>query len=421
MAKKRKKKTDLGTIVFRAIAIELLVLTVVLIAIGAKFAPMVMSILDSGSSAIQTENPQTPDPAATSGAEIAQGPVETSAQTEPTTEEPVVTTISYENEVEQGSVALVAAGDNLMYSSNTLSGKRDDGTYSYYDNFVNVKDYFLNADLAVLSQDTVMAGNHYGVTYNGVFTTGTEIGADMVSAGINVVLAANNHILDCGTDGLNNMMNYWESTYPEVSLLGVNRSADQQNAPVYVEKNGIKIAMINYTCKSNSTQDLAAAPYLVNMYDEQWLTSVITAAEASADFVIVFPHWGTENELGVTAEQEAQAQLMADLGADLIIGAYPNVVEPVRWVEGKDGNKTLVYYSLGNFQSAQEKTENMLGALAQVTITKTDMRTYISDCDIEFLVTHYGQEKTNEYFDIVTTFPLDDYNDELAGQHGLYL
>ena len=33
-----------------------------------------------------------------------------------------------------------------------------------------------------------------------------------------------------------------------------------------------------------------------------------------------------------TQEQERQAQFLADNGVDLIIGSYPHVVEPVKWI-----------------------------------------------------------------------------------------
>lgn len=468
MAKKRKKKTDIGTIIFRLIGMELLILTVVLAVIGVKYVPALLSIVGIGSPAAgnqpvspNTENLQSGVSAGTendsraadgTGAP-AEGTGETEArdlvsdQSQPAegksqtdtekaqsdTEKTLAdaektsadaaenTTESFEGETELASVSLVAVGDNLMHRSNTLSGKRSDGTYSYYDNFCNVKDIFQAADLAVISQDTVMAGTEYGLSAEGVFTTGTEIGDSMVDAGINVVLAANNHILDMGRDGLNNMINYWRGKHPDTLLLGVNQTAEQKMTPVYTEQNGVKIAMINYSCQSNYTSALDQEPYLLNLKDDEWLTEVITAARQEADFVIAFPHWGSQNELDITEDQEQQAQFLSDLGVDLIIGAYPHVVEPVRWVTGEEGNRTLVYYSLGNFQSIQDKKENMLGGLAKVTITKTDKRTYISDCDLDFLVTHYASESTNDYFDIVTTFPLSEYTDELAAQHGILL
>ncbi len=417
MGKKRKKKKDVGALIFRLIGIEMLVVVAAMVILGivyipgllTKFGPMlglnISNPSQSGQHVVQNQLGQT-DPNAVA---VPTNPVQPT-ETEPT-----------EPEEELASIRLVSAGDNLMYRSSTLSGKHSDGSYSYYDNFCNVQDIFQSADIAVLSQDTVMAGEAYGYTVDDVFTTVTQVGDSMVTAGIDVVLAANNHILDQGVDGLNNMISYWKTTHPDIKLLGVNKSAEEKNTPVYIEKSGIKIAMINYTCKSNYTAALESEPYLVNMEDEQWLREMIAKAQEEADFIIVYPHWGTPNSVEVTLDQERQAQLLADLGADLIIGAASHVVEPVRWVTGQNGNHTLVYYSLGNFQSVQDKTENMLGALAEVTITKTNRRTYISACGMNFVVTHYAKQpqSSNNYFDVVTTFPWSQYNAELAAQHGI--
>ena len=38
-------------------------------------------------------------------------------------------------------------------------------------------------------------------------------------------------------------------------------------------------------------------------------------------------------------------KVFADAGVDVVLGMHPHVIEPVKWVEGKDGNKTLVAYS----------------------------------------------------------------------------
>lgn len=120
-----------------------------------------------------------------------------------------------------------------------------------------------------------------------------------------------------------------------------------------------------------------------------------------------------------TQEQERQAQFLADNGVDLIIGSYPHVVEPVKWITAENGDRTLVYYSLGNFQSIQNTVENMLGGQANVTISKEEDGTHISDYSLDFVVTHYEQRESSEYYDIVTTYPLADYTNDLAARHGM--
>ena len=319
------------------------------------------------------------------------------------------------------SAKLVAVGDNLMHRSCTLSAKNADGTYDFTKHFANMADIFKAADLAVISQDTVLGGIELGATSTetGIFNTAVELADGMADAGINVVLAANNHIMDEGSAGLNTMMSYFSTKYPNITLLGVNNSREAKDEPIYVETNNIKIAMINYSYGSNQTADLDASPYLLNQYDEDWLADILKQAREEADFIIAFPFWGEQNSMDYTQEQERQAQFLADNGVDLIIGSYPHVVEPVKWITAENGDRTLVYYSLGNFQSIQNTVENMLGGQANVTISKEEDGTHISDYSLDFVVTHYEQRESSEYYDIVTTYPLADYTSDLAARHGM--
>lgn len=319
------------------------------------------------------------------------------------------------------SAKLVAVGDNLMHRSCTLSAKNADGTYDFTKHFANMADIFKAADLAVISQDTVLGGIELGATSTetGIFNTAVELADGMADEGINVVLAANNHIMDEGSAGLNTMMSYFSTKYPNITLLGVNNSREAKDEPVYVETNNIKIAMINYSYGSNQTADLDASPYLLNQYDEDWLADILKQAREEADFIIAFPFWGEQNSMDYTQEQERQAQFLADNGVDLIIGSYPHVVEPVKWITAENGDRTLVYYSLGNFQSIQNTLENMLGGQANITISKEEDGTHISDYSLDFVVTHYEQRESSEYYDIVTTYPLADYTSDLAARHGM--
>lgn len=408
MSKPRKKKKDSFKIIYMLLGIEMLVTVAVIGYMGYHYG----SILLSGLKSTKT-NTETPvdDPGYPIDVNAQAGTKQAQAETEITTEEVF----------QPSSVKLVAVGDNLMHRSCTLSAKKADGTFDFSNHFANMKSTFEAADLAVLSQDTVLGGIELGTTSTetGIFNTALELAGGIADAGINVVLAANNHIMDEGRAGLNTMMSCFSTNYPDVSLLGVNSSREAKETPVYVEKKGIKIAMINYSYGSNQTADLDSSPYLMNIYDESWLSGILKQAREEADFIIAFPFWGEQNSMDYTQEQENQAQFLADNGVDLIIGSYPHVVEPVKWITAKNGDQTLVYYSLGNFQSIQNTLENMLGGLASVTIRKEETGTFISEYSLDFVVTHYEQRESSEYYDIVTTYPLADYTSDLAARHGM--
>lgn len=328
---------------------------------------------------------------------------------------------SSENTVETAAteMRLIAVGDNLMHRSASLSGQQADGSWNYTRNFENVAPLVQQADIAVINQECVMGGLELGIQNYPLLNTGTEVGAFIVNAGFDVVLAANNHILDQNYAGVHNMMNYWRTTYPQIPVLGVHESQEEQNTITVMEAHGIKLALLNYTYDTNTHDALQERPWLVDYIDKERMANDIARAKEMADFVVVFPHWGEEYVFAdITDEQRELTAFFAEQGVDLVIGAHPHVVEPVQFVERTGDRPMLVYYSLGNFQSIQYKTETMLGGLADVTIRKDGSGTYIVAHSLKTLVTHFqNTNPSSGYFDLVTTYLWEQYTPELAAQH----
>ena len=98
----------------------------------------------------------------------------------------------------------------------------------------------------------------------------------------------------------------------------------------------------------------------------------IKRAEEIADFTIVYPHWGIEYVDDHMPSQETFAKQMTEAGADLIIGTHPHVIEPVVWITADNGNKSLCYYSLGNFLSMFKKSECELEGMAYLEFYKDE-------------------------------------------------
>ena len=155
---------------------------------------------------------------------------------------------------------------------------------------------------------------------------------------------------------------------------------------------------------------------IMEYLDYDRLAALIARAKAASDFVIVFPHWGTEYFLGVDQKEQEEAGFLAAQGVDLVIGTHPHVVEPVSYVTRPDGGQMLIYYSLGNYQSIQNLEETMIGGMAQVEITKGyNGKARITDFNMEFLANDYRMSgRFLDYYDIVTTYPWELYSRDLA-------
>ncbi len=330
------------------------------------------------------------------------------------TEEPTEETTT-EPEAKPVNVSLMMVGDMLLHDSVQNTGLMADGTYNYDHLFTHVLDDIAAADVAVVNQEVMIGGADYGIHGYPSFNCREEVGDALVKAGFDVVLHATNHTIDWGGRAVYSCLDYWDATHPETVYLGINRTKEDYDNIYIYEKDGFKIAMLNYTYGTNGISLPESNPYIVNLLNEEKIISDLQKAEEMADFTIVYPHWGTEYVYEPDSSQKYWAQLFADYGADLILGAHPHVIEPVEWLTGVNGNKTLVYYSLGNFVSAQSKAPRMLGAMAKVVLTKNpDGTVAITDYAVEPLVTQRSVLREE-----MTTYKLSEYTDALAAKNSI--
>jgi poly-gamma-glutamate synthesis protein (capsule biosynthesis protein) len=316
-------------------------------------------------------------------------------------------------EVDAAQVTLLAVGDNLIHIEVVQEGKQADGTYNFDSMYENLASEIASADIAIINQETILGGEAFAYSGYPNFNSPTEIGDAIINTGFDVILHATNHAMDMGLKGVKNTLAYWKK-HPEVTVIGINESLEEREQIPIVEKNGIKLALLNYTYSLNGYSLPKGKPYLVNLLDKKAMSKDIQKAETLADFTIVFPHWGSEYTYEVTAAQEDLTKFYYEHGVDLVIGTHPHVLEPVEWIETNKDHRMLVYYSLGNFISYQKEAPRMLGGLANITITKDESGTYISDSGITPIVTHYDHGPSD-----FTLYRLRDYTEALAKVHGV--
>ena len=387
---KRKKKSSNKVLAIYCVILSALV--IVLVGVMANIDKIETIDFNKGSEPQTTKVVQEPD----------------EDETEEETEETTVDQTEYR-------VDIISAGDDLISDSVAHCGLQPDGSYNFDLLYENTKDIISSADIAILNQETILGGPDFPYTGFPNFNSPYEIGDAAIAAGFDVFLQATNHSYDMREQGIENCINYYKK-HPEVTMIGLNENPEQQKEIKIVEKNNIKIAMLNYTYGLNGYKLPEGKEYLVNLIDEDKIKADLAIAEEMADITMVFPHWGVEYTHVPTQEQVDLAQLMVENGADVIIGTHPHVVMPVEWITASNGNKALCYYSLGNFTSSQDQVDTMLGAIAKLTIVKKAGQTYVEDkAGVIPIVTHYiwGANRTTK------TYRLTDYSEELARVHSI--
>lgn len=312
------------------------------------------------------------------------------------------------------TISIVAVGDNLLHMPVIRSGLRNDGSYDFSHIFAKLQPTFKNADIAVIGQETVFGGEHFGYSGYPLFNSPSDMGKTLVNEGFDIVLHASNHVVDKWAEGIENTLKFW-ADYPQVTVLGINKNQEEKEQVDIIEVKGAKLAVLNYTYGTNGLSVPVEKSYLVNYIDEEKIKKDAAFSEENADFTVAFMHWGTEYATKPDDFQISLCEKMCGWGVDLIIGSHPHVIQPVEWYTDEEtGNEMLVYYSLGNFVSRQLEARNLLGGLADIELKFNGERVYIHDYKFVPIVTHY-----NTSFSGFAVYRLADYNNTLASGHGV--
>ena len=308
------------------------------------------------------------------------------------------------------SMSMVMVGDNLIHSSiykdaNRLAGGNG---YDFKPIIEYIKDEVQKYDVAYYNQETILGGTELGVSDYPTFNSPQEAGDAMLDAGFNLVSLATNHTMDRGEKSVLASREYWDEK-ENVLAVGSYSSEESQNKVEIREKNGITYAMLNYTYGTNGMPVPSGKDYLVNVWPtdlelndperdtnyqnyKKQVKQDIEAIRGKVDVLMVAMHWGVEYTHTPTAYQVDSANFLAENNVDIVIGTHPHVIQPVTWIDD-----TLVFYSLGNFVSAQLQNQNynkMVGLMSSLTITKTvkgdDVEIVIGNVQNELIFTSYN-------------------------------
>lgn len=250
---------------------------------------------------------------------------------------------------EERDVTLAFAGDILFddnYSIMVALKQRENGISDSVSEELRTE--MKNADICMLN-------NEFTYTTRGeptpekayTFRAKPEHAAMLHELGVDIVSIANNHTYDFGEVSLLDTLD--TLTQEGILYAGAGRNLDEAGAPVYFETGGMTIGIVAATQierldnpdTKGATKDRAG---VFRCWNPEKLLETVRETKAGCDFVVVYMHWGTENVAEPDWAQKDQSVMLAEAGADLIIGDHPHCLQPIDYVNG-----VPVVYSLGNF------------------------------------------------------------------------
>lgn len=297
--------------------------------------------------------------------------------------------------------------------------------------FSKVKKYFQNDDLSIGNMEVVIGNDSLKTSgSNFSFCAPPSIGRQVIDLGMDVLSTANNHSNDRGLDGRISTIDFYKENS---DILTVGTYKEDRNILNNIrEINDIKFGFLAYTYGTNIKipSELRDGIGLYRDPDgkehakyENLMKEEISFLRKHVDVLIVIMHWGVEFTYTPKETERNLASMMNDLGVDIIIGSHSHSIEPIEWIRSDKG-ETLVYYSMGNFVSADDDISRtgetfdnayQMGLLSTLQVEKNKNGIYIKDIKTTPIINYFDTNMRN--FQLV---PLDEYTEDLEKSHFRY-
>jgi poly-gamma-glutamate synthesis protein (capsule biosynthesis protein) len=265
-------------------------------------------------------------------------------------------------------VTLLFAGDIMGHKPQVDAAyDRATGKYDYSDCFRYVEPYVQESDFACGNLEVTLGG----APYSGYpcFSSPDALLYGVQNIGFDLLFTANNHVLDRGKPGVERTIMMLDSVGMPHAGSYVDSLSRDMSYPLIMDVRGLKVGFINATYGTNGIRE--KAPNVVNKLDTmQMARDLERLAEMGVNLKVAVLHWGNEYELWGNKRQRQCAQSLVDHGADLIIGGHPHVVQNADTLFTASGKPVVLYYSMGNFISNQQRLETKGGIMVRVTVNR---------------------------------------------------
>lgn len=283
------------------------------------------------------------------------------------------------------SCSVCVVGDLMCLDAQMKAAEQQDGSFDFSAPFSLVRDELRSADLTVGNLETVFAQDRpYSGQLTGFNAPVAYLDA-LKDCGFDVLVTANNHCLDMGTEGVISTAEAVRDA--GIAQVGTNVSPEEKDRCVILNANGIRIAILSYTMLVNR---IAAARYdetarwcvhfldARKHFEKARLQEAVRAArEAGADVVMVYLHCGTEYRKEPVKSQIEMAECAAAAGADIVIESHTHTLQRTEIrsvsVDGKE-KEVFCAYGMGNFMSSFRREDGRQGMILRLrlTLNRTD-------------------------------------------------
>jgi poly-gamma-glutamate synthesis protein (capsule biosynthesis protein) len=296
---------------------------------------------------------------------------------------------------------LCFVGDLMCHSTQFNYAKVGTDTFDFTGVYKEVKQYLSPADLTIGNLETVIAGKNRGYSGYPYFNAPDDFVYALEDAGFDLLITANNHALDQGWNGVKRTVEVINENH--LSQTGTFISQEDRDSIRVFYINSIKIAILAYSENTNGLPIPKEKDFVINLIDEELIKQDISKArEKNVDVVLVHLHYGPEYNREPSDYQKEIVTKIIQLGADIIIGGHPHVIQPVDFFKTNNAklDSGFIAYSMGNFISNQRWRYSDAGLILNIQISKNILTDSIYISEVNYLpiwVFKGETEKGREY------------------------
>src|ERR1700730_9151254 len=223
------------------------------------------------------------------------------------------------------------------------------------------RDYPFGAVLPILQRAPIVLGNLEGplaqkaqkLDRNFSYRVKPKAASSLLRAGINVVTLANNHLVDCGREGVLETLEALAAA--GVTPLGAAANQNAAHEPVIREAGGFRIGLpgFRWILRCAATANLPGSA--MGVFEE--LETDIRQLRTRVDRVVVTFHWGRPYNPEPSPRARAKARFAIDCGAHAIVGHHPHIIQAFEVYR-----RCPIFYSIGNFAfgSGNSRAEGLM-------------------------------------------------------------
>jgi poly-gamma-glutamate synthesis protein (capsule biosynthesis protein) len=287
------------------------------------------------------------------------------------------------------TISISVVGDLMCHSPQFEYTKVGKDSFDFSPVYRNVKIYLESSDFTFGNLETVTAGKENG-GYTGypMFNTPASYISALKEIGFDLLVTANNHSLDRSEKGILKTID--EINSRNLNYVGTFKSQQDRDSIRIFDIKGIKISVLAYSYGTNGNPIPKDKNYLINLIDYNLIEKDIQSAKTNgAELVLLHFHFGEEYKREPVQFQKDVVNKTIELGADIIIGGHPHVLQPVNFYKTNNAklDSGFVAYSMGNFFSNQQARFKDAGMILTIIIKKDFIKNRIEITEVNYLPT----------------------------------